>query len=798
MGPNNHSVATRVIVTIVAVATLLLTVLGTINYRSQRDSEWDELRSENATRTQQASAALALPLWNFDREQIDKVIDSLMQTPEVAGVVVRQADVASAGGFATYLRSRDAEWKPIVAASAPSASDLQTDERPIAVTDETLGSVKIFATPRFLRERMRGALLIIVLRIVLLDLLLVISLVLLLWHVVLKPLRAIERYAGSVSGGTRGAETTDVRRFRGELESVRASIEVMVNLLDARYAEVEQHQAMLSGILDTVPLSIFWKDREGRYLGCNRVFAEAIGVSDPARAVGKTDDDLPWTADDTRRYRAADEEVIEGGKPKLHVVERMRCADGKELWVSTSKVPLVGGDAKPYGILAVCDDVTDRVESERKLAKSAQFGELITNVLARFATSTADEIDPVIDVTLKDLAGLTGVNCVTLVQISNDRAYWTATHEWHAPGVPSVAAELKRLPMNSAPWSEGILLSGGVVQIASPDEIPQGAETKRARWDKLGIESALQVPLRGHGLNVCGCLALLSLGRRVDWSGDDVQQLRLVADAVATALERKRADEALRASEEELRALNLALERRVQDRTRELQSSNEELEAFSYSISHDLRAPLRAISGFAGVLMEDHRPRLSDDAVRCVGIISENARQMGSLIDDLLRFSRLSRQEVVKETVNVKEMVAEVVKEAREGESAGRRIEVSCDGLPACKADASLLRQVFTNLISNAMKYTRKRDEAKIEVGYRERSGEESAAYFVRDNGAGFDMAYADKLFGVFQRLHGPSEYEGTGVGLAIVRRIVERHGGRVWAQGAVDRGATFWFSLPC
>ncbi len=242
--------------------------------------------------------------------------------------------------------------------------------------------------------------------------------------------------------------------------------------------------------------------------------------------------------------------------------------------------------------------------------------------------------------------------------------------------------------------------------------------------------------------------------------------------------ERKRIDEALR------------------QRTAQLEAANKELEAFSYSVSHDLRAPLRAIDGFSRILLEDFAEPLPDEAKEYLQSVRNNARQMGRLVDDLLAFARLGRQAIRKHIIDPAKLVRQCLDELR-GEQDGRSIDVIMGDLPPCQAEPNLLKQVWINLLSNAIKYTRGREVATIEIGSRDHgdpSGE--SVYFVRDNGVGFDMRYADKLFGVFQRLHRAEEYEGTGVGLAIVQRIVHRHGGRVWAEARPHEGATFYFTL--
>jgi PAS domain S-box-containing protein len=246
-------------------------------------------------------------------------------------------------------------------------------------------------------------------------------------------------------------------------------------------------------------------------------------------------------------------------------------------------------------------------------------------------------------------------------------------------------------------------------------------------------------------------------------------------------------------SAEEIRQLNTELEQRVSKRTAELEAANQELEAFSYSVSHDLRAPLRSVDGFSQAVLEDYGEQLPEDGRRHLQTIRAGAQHMGALIDDLLAFSRLSRQALTKRLIDMRKLVREVLEDLPV-EAGERRIEIQVAELPLCSGDRALLKQVWVNLLSNALKYTRHRESAVIDVGAAEENGE--TVYFVRDNGTGFDMQYAGKLFGVFQRLHRAEEFEGTGVGLAIVQRVVHRHGGRVWAEAQLDRGATFYFTL--
>jgi light-regulated signal transduction histidine kinase (bacteriophytochrome) len=236
-----------------------------------------------------------------------------------------------------------------------------------------------------------------------------------------------------------------------------------------------------------------------------------------------------------------------------------------------------------------------------------------------------------------------------------------------------------------------------------------------------------------------------------------------------------------------------SLEQQVRDRTKELETANKELESFSYSVSHDLRAPLRAVSGYAIMLKEDYEDSFDPEAKRITGNIISNVKMMGRLIDDLIAFSRLGKREIARRNVDMKALAEACTSELLNGWPE-EKFNLVVGELPRCFGDEDLIRQVWLNLIGNALKYSSRTADPLIEIGSTGKPNE--VAWFVRDNGAGFDMKYADKLFKVFQRLHSQEEFEGTGIGLALVRRIIDKHKGRIWAESTLGQGAVFYFTL--
>lgn len=439
---------------------------------------------------------------------------------------------------------------------------------------------------------------------------------------------------------------------------------------------------------------------------------------------------------------------------------RNRAKDGSIYWVDTTVVPFVAADGKPRQYVAIRTDITERKRAEQVLKESLLTSEEALKELAdlRFA------LDQHADVTVTDVNGyITYANdrfCV-LSQYSRDE----------------LLAQNHRI-LNSGHHSKEFFQQ--MYQTIGEGKVWRGEIKNRRKDGTTYWTDATIVPFLGRDRKPRQYVAIRA----------DITERKRAGEALALqALELIRQAEQRRADEREIRKLNNELEERVIQRTAELEAANKELEAFTYSVSHDLRAPLRHIVGFSKMLGETTGSSLPEEGKHYLQRIINGTNRMGMLVDDLLNLTRIGRQEIKLEVTSLDSIVKDVVAELTL-DLAEREIEWKISSLPCVKGDPALLRVVFDNLLANAVKYTRTRPRAVIEVA----AGK--GALFVRDNGVGFDMKYADKLFGAFQRLHRSEDFEGTGVGLAIVQRIVQKHGGRIWAEAEPNKGATFYLSL--
>lgn len=416
--------------------------------------------------------------------------------------------------------------------------------------------------------------------------------------------------------------------------------------------------------------------------------------------------------------------------------------DGSVHHLSAHGVVVRDDVGKPLRMIGVNYDITDRKEAQEALLRSeAEWRSAFRTAPIPFAMSSLDE-GRVVDV--------------------NDA--WTRMFGYtREEAIGRKSAELHLFP-NIADRARLVELTLGNNNIVSNFEAIMS--TREGHLRSVLISSAV-VSMRGHGR---------------------------IFGTVIDITERKHAEAEVRGLHAALQRHAADLEQRVRERTALIEATNQELEAFAYSVSHDLRAPVRAINGFARILTEDQQDKLDAEGRRVLAVISGEALRMGQLIDDLLQFSRVGRQPMQKKATDMTELARAVYADLR-AQAPARTVGFVLASLPEIPADPALLRQVWINLLDNALKFTRHREHPEIVVSGSIQGDE--AVYSVADNGAGFDTRYAGKLFGVFQRLHGQEEFEGTGVGLALVQRIVQRHGGRVWAESAPDHGATFSFSLP-
>jgi PAS domain S-box-containing protein len=494
---------------------------------------------------------------------------------------------------------------------------------------------------------------------------------------------------------------------------------------------------------------------------------------------------------------------------------RIQRHDGEYRHVSVRGVPVLGGDGTVREWVGTCTDITEQKRAEAeirvlnaeleqrvqqrtadlvsagaRMKRDATLIEAINEALSQFITA---EPPPVVFARVLDrLVNLTGSEYGFIGEIvypTDGRPYlqdwaitasaWTEAMRAYYPHFISGSLHFTRLDS----------LYGAVMTTGQPVIANDPAHDQRRCSTPPGhppLNAFLGLPLH-WGTELVGMIGLANAPG--GYGEEMVDHLRPMVKACSSIIAAWRSEQQRQKAEKQLRQLTGQLKMR----SAELETSNNELEAFAYSVSHDLRAPLRAIDGFSQLLVKDLGDKVPEKQRHYLQVVRDNAQQMGRLIDDLLRFSRTSRQSLLKQVVPTTDLVRQCLDELA-SEREGRRVEILVGELPDCLGDATLLKQVWLNLLSNALKFTRQRDPAHIEIGSLDR--EAQTVFFVGDNGVGFDMQYADKLFGVFQRLHRPEDYEGTGIGLALVQRIVHRHGGRIWADARPNEGATFFFTL--
>lgn len=745
--------------------------------------------------------------------------------------------------------------------------------------------------------------------------------------------------------------------------------------------ELHEKRTMLFYILDNIPQSIFWKDKNSVYLGCNKVFAETQGLKDAKDIIGKTDFDLLCTREQAEAFIKDDNEVITKNIIKRDIEEYALTADGKNLLVNTTKIPLLDQNNRVIGVLGVFEDITQKKQEEEILKESeSRYRTLFENnpqpmwvfeigtfkflavndaAVAKYGYSKEEFLS----MSIKDIRPAEDVgNLLKYVEIRDERTIDSGVWRHKLKTGKIISVEIHSHNINFENKKARLVLANDVTQRKIAEE-KLAASEKRFKnavlsapfpiliyaedGEILNISNAL-TDITGYSLDDIPTLEMWTekaYGEQKETVRNQIKSLntlvgskhigeleitcanneRRIWDFSVSALgnladgrktfirmaadttERKKAEEALlnseirhrsilenmhegfqiigfnmqyiyvndsvcrqanktkeeltgftmmekfpgientnifkvikrcmenrvseilenefvfedsskgwfqlsvqpipegvfvlsldiserKHAEKEILKLNTELERRVRERTKQLEDINKELEAFTYSVSHDLRSPLRAIDGFSKIILEDYSNSLDAEGMRLLSIIRNNTLHMDHLITDLLSLSRVTRSELKLAPIDMNKMVNNVFNVILPGEQE-KKYNIIIKDLPGCCGDASLLQQVWSNLISNAVKYSSPKENSTIEVNYI--TNKEDIIYYIKDNGVGFNPDYVHKLFGVFQRLHSASEFEGTGVGLAIVERIIHRHNGKVWGEGKINEGAVFYFSLP-
>jgi len=556
------------------------------------------------------------------------------------------------------------------------------------------------------------------------------------------------------------AEDGRFRGYRGTGQDITERMLTQQALVDS--------EQRIRGLLDSTFSFVGLLDPQGTVLEVNRTALDFIG-QEKAEVVGKPLWDTAWWAHDEGAREDLRQALARARQGEaVRFATSHRSALGVLHWMDVSISPVKDAAGRVVYLVREGRDVTEMRRTQEALRAlventAAVYGERFLNSLVQHVATLFD-----VDYAFVGILEPDGTSVRSL-------ASWS-----HGAPAENFSYTLANTPCQTLLQGGPCLYPRGVADLFPAD----------AMLRQMALESYMGTPITGSNGKPLGVLVVLDTKPLAE-STDYLPILSLFALRAGMEIERM-------SQEHTMRTLNQELERRVTERTLQLEAANKELESFSYSVSHDLRAPLRHIAGFVSLLKDDEANQLSPDSLRYLSIITDSANRMSDLIDGLLTFSRIGRAAVQKTPVDLSRLLREVIEELAH-EPCAPVVSWDIAELPQVQADRTLMRQVLGNLVGNALKYSRRRERAEIRISASpiDYQGRPEWAIRISDNGVGFNMKYVGKLFGVFQRLHGATEFEGTGIGLANVRRIVERHGGRIWAEGTPDLGATFTFTLP-
>ncbi|MFH1985272.1 MAG: GAF domain-containing protein [Pseudomonadota bacterium] len=585
-----------------------------------------------------------------------------------------------------------------------------------------------------------------------------------------------------------------VEKKTSELRQINIQLAKELNERKQAVEAFRKSERRYRDLIQKVQTAIVLHDGQGQILDSNPLAQDLLGLSED-QLLGKSLIDPEWQflREDGTKMPVAEypvSMVLSSQRAlKGHVTGVSRPDREDIAWMLVNAEPEYGSTGEISLVIVSFMDITERRQAEEEVAWNLSINQVLSSLYIPLVT-TGTSVEQIASIVLDKSRQLTNSAHGFVGEIDPATGDLIAHTNTKMLETECTVAENELRKVRFPRRADGLYNGLWGYALNTKESFYTNDSTKHpasvgAPKGHLTIDGFLSVPVLLAG-ELVGQIALSNSTRA--YTDRDLDAINRIAEFFALAIQHKRA-------EEEIHKLNFELEQRVKDRTAQLETANKELEAFAYSVSHDLRAPLRHIDGFMELLQKKAEATLDKQGRHYMDVISEAAQKMGLLIDDLLSFSRMGRHAMSAQPVALEPLVHNVIREL-EPDTAGREIEWRIGDLPATNGDPAMLRIVLANLVLNALKFTRPREKTQIEIG--SLPGQEAeTVIFVRDNGVGFDMAYADKLFGVFQRLHRAEEFEGTGIGLATVRRIIARHGGRVWAKGQIDQGAVFYFSLP-